>query len=134
MDMVSYERIKDSVVFGFEEYVEEDGLNVAQASAKILEEEWRRVNTNSYTKALYFISLAIESLKLNEIADFVYFKLATYLDNTEFKEIADRDDVEQLLQDIELCKKLIAKNQHTILETNHSTKARIDYILELKVN
>jgi hypothetical protein len=44
MEITSYERIKNSIVLDFEEYIEEDGLNVAQVSAKTLEEDWRRVN------------------------------------------------------------------------------------------
>lgn len=132
--MISYGRIKDSVVFGFEEYVEEEGLNVAQASARILEEEWERVNANSYTQALYFISLAIESIKAHGIPDFIYSRLTTYLNNVDFEEIVNRDDVKKLVQDIELCKNLIVKSQYEILKTNDSTKARIDYILGQNVD
>lgn len=134
MNIMGYERIKDSVVFGFEEYLEK-GLNVAQVSAKILEEEWRRVNDSLFTKTLYFISIAIESLKYNEIADFILDKLDKYLENTEFEESIDKNDIEKLLQDIELCKKLIgSNNQYKIRETSYSAKSRVEYILGLKVD
>lgn len=134
MGMTSYERIKNSVVLDFEEYIEEDGLNVVHVSSKILEEDWRRVNDSLFTKTLYFVSIALESLKYNEIADFIYSKLDSYLENTEFQETIDNNDVEQLLQDIELCKNLIDEKQYKVLETSESTKVGINYILGLKIN
>lgn len=36
MNMTSYESIKNSIVLDFEEYIEEEGLNVAQVAAKTL--------------------------------------------------------------------------------------------------
>lgn len=135
MNIMGYERIKDSVVFGFEEYIDEEGLNVAQASAKMLEEEWRRVNDSLFTKTLYFISIAIESLKYKEIADFIYNKLDIYLENAEFEENINKDDIEKLFQDIQVCKKLIdSVDEYKIRETNFATKSRIEYILGLKVD
>jgi len=134
MSITSYERIKNSIMLDFEEYIEEEGLNVAQVSAKILEEDWRRVNVSLFTKTLYFVSIAIESLKYKEIADFVYSKLDSYLENTKFEETVDENDVEQLLQDIRICKGLIKKNNYDIRETSDSTKARVEYIFSLKID
>jgi hypothetical protein len=102
MNAMGYESIKDSVMFGFEEYIEEDGLNVAQTSAKILEEEWRRVNDSLFTKTLYIFSIAIESLKYNEIADFIYSRLDCYLQNTKFEEHINKNEIENLMQDIQV--------------------------------
>ncbi|MFJ8460817.1 hypothetical protein ACIQ57_16985 [Lysinibacillus xylanilyticus] len=133
MNMTSYGSIKSSIVLDFEEYIEEEGLNVAQVSAKTLEEDWRIVNDNLFTKTLYFISITIESLKYNEIADFIYFRLDSYLENIKFEEHIDKYDVEKLLQDIQICKKLInAKSEYKIRETSNSTKSRVEYILRLK--
>ncbi|MFI2130889.1 hypothetical protein ACH434_12545 [Lysinibacillus fusiformis] len=132
--MTSYESIKNSIVLDFEEYIEEEGLNVAQVAAKTLEEDWRRVNVSLFTKTLYFVSIAIESLKYKEIAVFVYSKLDSYLENTKFEETVDENDVEQLLQDIRICKELINKNNYDIRETSDSTKARVEYILSLKID
>ncbi|WP_263560680.1 hypothetical protein [Paenibacillus polymyxa] len=132
MNLTSYESIKNSVVLDFEEYIEE-GLSVAQVSAKTLEEDWTFVNSSLFTKTLYFVSIAIESLKHNEIADFIYFKLDYFLKNTKFEENVDNNDVEQLLQDIQICKKLIDKKEYKVRETSDSTKARVKYILDLKV-
>ncbi|GGA18124.1 hypothetical protein GCM10008018_72660 [Paenibacillus marchantiophytorum] len=133
MSMTSYERIKNSIVLDFEEYMEDEGLTVVQVSARILEEDWRRVNDSLFTKTLYFVSIAIESLKNNVIADFIYSKLDMYLENIKFEEMIDKEDVEHLLQDIKICRKLIDKNEYKILETSDSTKAGVDYILGLKV-
>ncbi|KAF6586078.1 hypothetical protein [Paenibacillus sp. EKM211P] len=133
MNLTSYESIKNSVVLDFEEYIEE-GLSVAQVSAKTLEEDWTFVNSSLFTKTLYFVSIAIESLKHNEIADFIYLKLDYFLKNTKFEENVDNNDVEQLLQDIQICKKLIDKKEYKVRETSDSTKARVKYILDLKVD
>jgi len=135
MNVMGYERIKDAVVFGFEDYIEEEGLNIAQASAKILEEEWRRVNDSLFTKTLYLISIAIESLKYKEIADFIYSRLDSYLENTKFEEHIDNNDIEMLMQDIQQCKMLIDnKGVYKIRETSDSAKSRVDYILSLKAD
>lgn len=134
MNMTSYESIKNSIVLDFEEYIEEEGLNVAQVAAKTLEEDWRIVNVSLFTKTLYFVSIAIESLKYKEIADFVNSKIDSYLENTKFEETVDENDVEQLLQDIRICKELINKNNYDIRETSDSTKARVEYILSLKID
>ncbi|MCP3779383.1 hypothetical protein [Paenibacillus sp. MZ03-122A] len=135
MDMTSYESIKSSIVLDFEEYIEEEGLNVAQVSAKTLEEDWRIVNDSLFTKTLYFVSIAIESLKYKELADFIYSKLDGYLENTKFEEHIDKNDIEKLLQDIQICKKLIHnKDEYKIRETSDSTKSRVEYILGLKVD
>ncbi|MFD1463755.1 hypothetical protein ACFQ5D_20885 [Paenibacillus farraposensis] len=48
MNLASYESIKSSIVLDFEEYIEEEGLSVAQVSAKTLEEDWRIVNDNFF--------------------------------------------------------------------------------------
>ncbi|WP_342415075.1 hypothetical protein NST83_17365 [Paenibacillus sp. FSL R10-2782] len=134
MNMTSYESIKSSIVLDFEEYIEEEGLNVAQVSAKTLEEDWRIVNDSLFTKTLYFVSIAIESFKYKEIADFIYSKLDSYLENTRFEEHIDKYDIEKLLQDIQICKKLINKSEYKIRETSDSTKSRVEYILGLKAD
>lgn len=134
MNMVSYERIKNSIEIDFEEYIEEEGLNIVQVSTKILEEDWQRVNASLFTKTLYFVSIAIESMKYNEIADFIYTKLDNYFEDIKLEETIKEKDFELLLQDIELCKELMEKQQFNILETDESNKAGVNYILNLKLN
>lgn len=134
MNMVSYERIKNSIEIDFEEYIEEEGLNIVQVSTKILEEDWQRVNASLFTKTLYFVSIAIESMKYNEIADFIYTKLDNYFEDIKLEETIKEKDYELLLQDIELCKELMEKQQFNILETDESIKAGVNYMLNLKLN
>ena len=40
---IKYEIIKDAVEYGYKEYMNEENLNICQATAKILEEDWREV-------------------------------------------------------------------------------------------
>ncbi len=135
MNLTRYESINSSIVLDFEEYIKEDRLDVTQVSAKILEEDWRIVNDSVFTKILYFVSIAIESLKYKEIADFIYSKLNTYLENIEFEKHIDKNEIEMLTRDIQICKKLIAdKRGYKIRETSESAKSRVEYILGLKVD
>lgn len=88
-----------------------------------------------FTKTLYIVSIAIESLKYKEIADFIYSKLNSYLENTEFEGHIDKDDVEMLIKNIQICKELIHnKGEYKIRKTSDSDKSRVDYILDLKVD
>ncbi|WP_374966049.1 hypothetical protein [Lysinibacillus sp. RS5] len=132
MKIACIEEIKDIVVFGFDEYINENNYNVAQTSAKILEEFQRGVNANVFSKTAYFTLIAIESLKLNEIADYIYMKLEIYLNNTEFDNTIEKKEVDQLLNEMELCKKLLKKENYKIIQTDDFFKVSIDYILSKK--
>ncbi|MCD1259737.1 hypothetical protein B5M42_012925 [Paenibacillus athensensis] len=112
----------------------EDGLNVAQVSAKTLEEDWKVVNHSLFSQTLYFVSIAIESLKQKEIADFIYSRSDSYMQNTEFDQNTAADDIQKLLQDIYCCKQMLEQNEYKVRETSDSTKSRIDYILSLAVD
>lgn len=130
--MSSYEEIKDSVNLGFEEYVINNNYNSAQASARILEEDWWILNEDNFSKTAFFICLALESLKMNEIADFILLKLDTFLRNLEFEDYIKTNDLNQLLHDISLYQKRIEKDDYKIIETNNIWKGRLEYILSLK--
>ena len=47
--LIHYNKIKDAVAYGFEEYINEEFYNPSQAAARILEEDWRQVNYNLFT-------------------------------------------------------------------------------------
>ncbi|AIQ11275.1 hypothetical protein [Paenibacillus durus] len=130
--MSTYEEIKDSVDFGFEEYIGNNKYNSAQASARILEEDWWLLNEGTFSKTAFFICLALESLKMNEIADFIMLKLDTFLRNLDFEDYIEKDDVKQLLHDINLYKEFIEKDDYKILKTDETWKGRLEYILSLK--
>lgn len=42
--------IQELLSIDFEEYTVKDGLNATQATAKLLEEDWRQLNENDITK------------------------------------------------------------------------------------
>ncbi|MFA4134240.1 MULTISPECIES: hypothetical protein [unclassified Brevibacillus] len=130
--MSTYEEIKDSVEFGFEEYIGNNNYNSAQASSRILEEDWWLLNEGNFSKTAFFVCLALESLKKNEIADFLLLKLDTFLRNLEFEDYIKTDDVKQLSQDINLYKERIEKVDYKIIQTDDTWKGRLEYILSLK--
>ncbi len=113
----SYEEIKDSALYGFEEYIDEEGFTITQASAKILEEEARSLNYSLFSKTAYFVSLALESLKSNQIADFIFNRLEGYFNISDFEDVRDQAELDELRSDIELCKELLMKGDYEIIKT-----------------
>lgn len=132
MENISYEDIKDSVVFGFEEYREKERYNSSQAAARILEEEWRALNYSYFNKTCYYILIAIESFKTKEIADFIIEKLNEYIELSQFDKDINSEDIVHLKEDIAICKQLFKEKNYSIIKNNDSAKNRIDYILSLK--
>ncbi|MGE7912686.1 hypothetical protein [Lysinibacillus xylanilyticus] len=129
---VNYESIKDSVVYSFEEYIEDDGFTASQSAAKVFEEDWRELNYNSFTKNAYYICVAIECFKLKEIPDFIYENLGFYINSNEFKGDANKEDIEQLLRDINNCIQLMGTKDYKVIESSFAAKSRIEYIFSLK--
>lgn len=129
---VDYENIKDSVVYSFEEYIENEGFTASQSAAKLFEEDWRELNYNAFTKAAYYICVAIECFKLKEIPDFIYENLGFCINSNKFKGDANKGDIEQLLQDINKCIQLMGTEDYKVIESNFGAKSRIEYILSLK--
>lgn len=129
---VNYESIKDSVVYSFEEYIEDEGFSAPQSAAKVFEEDWRELNYNDFSKTTYYISVAIECFKLKEIPDFIYDKLDTYINCNDFEDDTNKEDIEQLLQDIYECKQLMESKNYKVIESSFGAKSRIEYILSLK--
>ncbi|WP_044482392.1 hypothetical protein [Paenibacillus antibioticophila] len=130
--MSTYEEIKDSVEFGFEEYVENNNYTAAQASARILEEDWWLLNEGVFSKTTFFICLALKSLENNVIPDFVVLKLNIFLNELVFEDYIKAEDVEQLQNDIILYKERMEKRDFKILETDETWKGRLEYIFSLK--
>ena len=97
-DRIKYEAIKDAVEYGFDEYMNEENLDICQATAKILEEDWREVNYNIFTKASYFLNIAIMCFKLGEIADFIFEKL----DSVIIKNFQNIEEEDKLLYEADL--------------------------------
>ena len=128
-DRITYAAIRDAVVDGFDEYINEEHLNVCQSTAKILEEDWREVNYNLYTKSSYFLNIAIVSFKRGEIADFIFERL----DNVILEQAQGNSENDNILyqKDLQLYKKLKKDNKYEVINTSFTTKSRVDYLLNL---
>ena len=105
-------------------------FNVCQATAKIIEEDWREINYSTFTKASYFLNIAIESIKIGEIADFIF----TDLDNVvlECVEGISKEEERLYMQDLAGFKQLKESSRYKIVETSFATKSRIGYLLNQK--
>lgn len=129
---VDYESIKDSVVYSFEEYIEEDGFTAPQSAAKVFEEDWRDLNYDTFTRTAYYICVAIECFKLKEIPDFIYENLEFYINGDGYKNEANEKEIELLLQDINNCIQLMENGDYKVIKSSFGAKSRIEYILSLK--
>lgn len=131
MDKQTYDRIYDSVLFSFEEYIEEDGLSTTQTSAKILEEDNKQLNLSKLSQNMYIVFIANECFERKEIPDFIHSRLVSIVDSeiyTELESSLNKDFKEHLKK----CKMLIKNDEFNIVETTYATKMRIDYIFSLK--
>lgn len=131
-ERITYNTIKDSVEYGFDEYINNEHFTIDQTSAKILEEDWREVNHNLFTRKSYLINIAIESLKNLQIADFI-------LDNlNKINHVADESEIaeEEFLQyqaDIIKLEQLRNMGNYEVISTSLTTKSRIEYLLNLSI-
>lgn len=128
---INYEAIKDAVQYGFDEYTSIDNFNNCQAAAKILEEDWREVNYNTFTKKSYILNIAIESLRRGEIADFIFEKTK----EITTAEIFDGIQEEELLlyrQDIGSFQQMEVLVEYTVVETSCDAQSRVEYLLSLE--
>lgn len=66
----TYDDIAEAVQLDLDEYVNEDGLTITQASTKILEEEWQDINEDEYVKYSYLLTLALNGIKQKQLSDF----------------------------------------------------------------
>ena len=128
-ERTKYISIKDAVVYGFDEYINEEHFSVCQASGKIIEEDWREVNFNVFTKASYFLNIAIESFKKGQIADFIYEKLDDIIWN-EFDEVIEEELI-SYKEDLNIFEQM-KREKYEILITSIADKSRIEYLLNLK--
>ncbi|MGC6768023.1 hypothetical protein [Enterococcus sp. LJL51] len=127
MEKITYEIIKEDVRLSFEEYIDEHGYSVDQATANVIEEFWRNVNKNQFIRYSYFIRLGIESLQRKEIADFLHKRLS----NVKVRALVIRDkEIKLLKEDIEIYKRYEKAKNYKIINAGDSE--RINYLLNLK--
>lgn len=127
---LGYETIKDNVMYEYDEYMDEEYLNVYEATGKIIEENCMVVNYNEYTRACYFLSIAIESIKMGEIESWVYEKTEKYV----LESFGSNPEEEEALyrQDVETLKKLLRSNSYKVVETTGADRTRLNYLLSVE--
>ncbi|EOI06922.1 hypothetical protein UAY_00264 [Enterococcus moraviensis ATCC BAA-383] len=125
-NLPTYDDIVEAVQLDLDEYVNEDGLTIAQASAKILEEEWQDINEDECVKYSYLLTLALDGIKQKQLSDFLYDKLEFYGNNILKM---DNNESSQLKQDFLTYQEKLKEQNFDMIETNVNTKSRVDYIL-----
>ncbi len=126
---INYEYIIEAVQLDLDEYVDEDGLTVTQASGKIIEEDWQNINTNDFIKYSYLVNLALEGIKRKQLPDFLYEKLS-YAGEAISK--IENNESEELKKDFNIYQDNLKQKSFNFIETSASDKSRIDYILNQK--
>ncbi|MBO0471477.1 hypothetical protein JZO66_13055 [Enterococcus sp. DIV0242_7C1] len=125
-NLPTYDDIVEAVQLDLDEYVNEDGLTIAQASAKILEEEWQDINEDERVKYSYLLTLALDGIKQKQLSDFLYDKLEFYGNNILKM---DNNESSQLKQDFLTYQEKLKEQNFDMIETSVNTKSRVDYIL-----
>ncbi|MGG2016519.1 hypothetical protein [Bacillus sp. S10(2024)] len=126
---INYEYIIEAVQLDLDEYVDEDGLTVTQASGKIIEEEWQNINTNDFIKYSYLVNLALEGIKRKQLPDFLYEKLSHA---GEAISKIENNELEELKKDFNIYQDNLKQKSFNFIKTSASDKSRIDYILNQK--
>ncbi|WP_459500846.1 hypothetical protein [Bacillus sp. C1] len=126
---INYEYIIEAVQLDLDEYVDEDGLTVTQASGKIIEEDWQNINTSDFIKYSYLVNLVLEGIKRKQLPDFLYEKLSHA---GEAISKIENNESEELKKDFNIYQDNLKQKSFNVIETSASDKSRIDYILNQK--
>ncbi|SFT20312.1 hypothetical protein [Bacillus sp. 103mf] len=126
---INYEYIIEAVQLDLDEYVDEDGLTVTEASGKIIEEDWQNINTSDFIKYSYLVNLALEGIKRKQLPDFLYEKLSHA---GEAISKIENNESEELKKDFNIYQDNLKQKLFNVIETSASDKSRIDYILNQK--
>ncbi|CAI8948514.1 MULTISPECIES: hypothetical protein [Bacillus] len=126
---INYEYIIEAAQLDLDEYVDEDGLTVTQASGKIIEEDWQNINTSDFIKYSYLVNLALEGIKRKQLPDFLYEKLSHA---GEVISKIENNELEELKKDFNIYQDNLKQKLFNLIETSASDKSRIDYILNQK--
>ena len=126
---IGYEMIKDDVRYSYDEYMDIECFTVCEATGKIIEESCRIVNQSAFTRASYFLNIAIESIKMGEIDSFIYEKIDKYVLES-FEGIPEEEEA-LYKQDLDILKQLL-KNGSFMVKEPGSGRARMNYLLTVK--
>lgn len=125
-NLPTYNDIVEGIKLDLNEYMNEDGFTITQASAKILEEEWQDINKNDFIKYSCLLNLALGGIEQKQLSDFLHEKLDFYGNNI-LKIEGDGSNL--LKQDFITYQEKLKEQNFDMIETSVNTKSRIDYIL-----
>ncbi|MGX7418401.1 hypothetical protein ACWOFR_06305 [Carnobacterium gallinarum] len=125
-NLPTYSDIVEGIKLDLNEYINEDGFTITQASAKILEEEWQDINKDDFIKYSYLLNLALDGIEQNQLSDFLNEKLEFYGNNILKIE---GNESNLLKQDFIIYQEKLKEQNFDMIETSVNTKSRIDYIL-----
>ncbi|MBC1918292.1 hypothetical protein HCB35_00265 [Listeria booriae] len=125
-NLPTYNDIVEGIKLDLDEYMNEDGFTITQASAKILEEEWQDINKDEFIKYSYLLNLALDGIEQNQLSDFLYEKLKFY-ENDILK--IEGNESNLLKRDFITYQEKLKEQNFDMIETSVNSKSRIDYIL-----
>ncbi|MBC1373097.1 hypothetical protein HB847_12040 [Listeria booriae] len=125
-NLPTYNDIVEGIKLDLNEYMNEDGFTITQASAKILEEEWQDINKDDFIKYSYLLNLALDGIEQNQLSDFLYEKLKFY--GNDILKI-EGNESNLLKKDFITYQEKLKEQNFDMIETSVNTKSRIDYIL-----
>ena len=126
-NVIKYGSIKDKVRYDFDKYMNEDHFTVRQAAVRILSDGCMVVNYSKFTRAGYFLNVAVESVNRGEITDYIYQETEKYTLES-FDGISEEEET-LYVQDLELLKKLLRSGNYKVIETSDIDKAVFHDIL-----
>lgn len=125
-NLPTYNDIVEGIKLDLDEYMNEDGFTITQASAKILEEEWQDINKDEFIKYSYLLNLALDGIAQNQLSDFLYEKLKFY--GNDILKI-EGNESNLVKRDFITYQEKLKEQNFDMIETSVNTKSRIDYIL-----
>ncbi|MDT0110138.1 hypothetical protein QJV45_06675 [Listeria booriae] len=125
-NLPTYNDIVEGIKLDLNEYMNEDGFTITQASAKILEEEWQDINKDDFIKYSYLLNLALDGIEQKQLSDFLYEKLKFY--GNDILKI-EGNESNLLKKDFITYQEKLKEQNFDMIETSVNTKSRIDYIL-----
>ncbi|MBC2078237.1 hypothetical protein HCA99_03270 [Listeria booriae] len=125
-NLPTYNDIVEGIKLDLDEYMNEDGFTITQASAKILEEEWQDINKDEFIKYSYLLNLALDGIEQNQLSDFLYEKLKFY--GNDILKI-EGNESNLVKRDFITYQEKLKEQNFDMIETSVNTKSRIDYIL-----
>lgn len=126
---IRYESIKNKVMHDFDKYIKGD-LTVNGATVRILMDDCMIANYNAFTKASYFLIIAIESVKQGEMNDYIYEKTGQCI-LERFEDITEEEE-KLYKQDLDVLKNLYKNYSFKLIATSDISKDMLNHYLSLK--